>query len=311
MDVISRAIDAVKSKNLNAEIKLDEPMKNHTSFKIGGPVRVMLFPGDSGCLIELLDILGGHGVTPYIVGNGTNILAGDANINKIVINTKKLYNISSTAQDDSTKQEYIDLTVDAGALLSKTAVYALERGFTGLEFAHGIPGTLGGAVVMNAGAYDGEMANVVHSTTVYNAETGKYTLTGAEHEFSYRHSRFSNQQDVVISSVIRLKKGDKELIKRKMDDFNNRRQASQPLDLPSAGSTFKRPKEGYAAAYIEQAGLKGFAIGGAAVSELHAGFVVNRSNASFADTMAVIEHVKKTVLNQFNVELELEVKVLT
>jgi UDP-N-acetylmuramate dehydrogenase len=311
MDAISRAIDAVRSERLDAEILLDEPLKNHTSFKIGGPVNVMLFPKDSDCLVKLLNILGEFGVIPLILGNGTNILASDERIEMLAINTTKLNNVKMTATDNRVLKESVEITAEAGALLSKLAVFAYEQELTGLEFAHGIPGTLGGAVVMNAGAYGGEMVDVIHSTTAYSLEMGLYTVANPEHEFSYRHSRFSNSSDVIISSVLRLAKGDKETIKKKMDEFKTRRQESQPLDIPSAGSTFKRPAEGYAAAYIEKAGLKGCSIGGAAVSEKHAGFIVNNSSASFTDTMALTQHVREVVLKQFGVELEPEVRVIS
>jgi UDP-N-acetylmuramate dehydrogenase len=154
------------------------------------------------------------------------------------------------------------------------------------------------------------MKDVVYNTTVYNRKAGKYTLTAADSDLSYRKSRFTGTEDIVLSSLISLKKGDKENIKQKMSEFAVRRRESQPLDMPSAGSTFKRPKEGYAAALIEQAGLKGYTIGGAQVSEKHSGFIINRGNAKFTDIMAVIEHVQKTVLKQFGIELELEVKIL-
>jgi UDP-N-acetylmuramate dehydrogenase len=163
---------------------------------------------------------------------------------------------------------------------------------------------------MNAGAYGGEMKDVILSTRACNPKTGEFTVTGEEHGFSYRHSRFSDTDDVVLSSVIRLRKSNKENIKSKMDELSARRRESQPLDLPSAGSTFKRPQKEYAAALIEQAGLKGFAIGGAAVSEKHSGFIVNRGDAAYADVMAVIDHVRERVLEQFGIELELEVKIL-
>jgi len=305
MDALSRAIDAVAEKQPGMEIRLDEPMRNHTSFKIGGPVRAMFFPGDAASLAELCEILGEHGIIPVFMGNGSNILACDKQLKIAVVNMLKLNSVELTGT------EYQEITAGAGALLSRIADFACERGLTGLEFAHGIPGSFGGAVVMNAGAYDREMKNVVLSTTAFNTKTGKYTVTGAQHDFSYRHSRFSNTDDVVLSSVVRLQNGDRETIKQKMDELTVRRHKSQPLDIPSAGSTFKRPKEGYTAALIEQAGLKGFTVGGAAVSEKHAGFIVNHGGASFRDVMDVIEHVRKVVFKEFSVELELEVKIIS
>jgi len=310
MDAISCAAKALGQKLPNTEIKIDEPLKKHTSFKIGGPVRLMLFPACADDLVESFKVLSESGITPYIIGNGSNILAVDSALDIVVINTSKLNGIGLVDFDVVGKQTHSFITAEAGALLSKLAVYAYENELTGLEFAHGIPGTLGGAVVMNAGAYSGEMKDVVIETTAFDISAGLYTLTAQEHEFAYRHSRFSDTGDVVLSSVIRLEKGDKISIKQKMDELSVRRRESQPLDLPSGGSTFKRPAEGYASAMIEQSGLKGYTVGGAQVSQKHSGFIVNRGDATFADTMAVIEHVQEVVLRQFGVELELEVKVI-
>ena len=307
---ITKAIEVVKRKLPEVAYKLNEPMRNHTSFKIGGAVRVMYFPESASQLTELCDILSENGVTPLILGNGSNILASDDELDLVAINTSGLSGIELVNTDDTDSQGYGEIAVEAGVLLSKLAVFACECGLTGLEFAHGIPGTVGGAVMMNAGAYDGEMKDVVSSTTAYSMKHGKYSLTAADHEFSYRHSCFSDTNDTVISTKIRLPKGDKKSIQAKMDELGARRREKQPLDLPSGGSTFKRPKDGYAAALIEQAGLKGYTIGGAQVSEKHAGFVVNRGDATFADVMAVIEHVQGVVLERFGVQLEPEIKIV-
>jgi len=331
MDALSQAIDEVAEKHTGMEVRLEEPMKNHTSFKIGGPVRAMFFPGDATGLTGLCDILGSYGIIPVFMGNGSNILACDKQLDIAIVNTLKLNSVeltgaydpdlndgsrdsSANSRDSSANSpvvEYQEITAGAGALLSKLAVFACEHGLSGLEFAHGIPGSFGGAVVMNAGAYDSEMKNVVLRTTAYSTKTGKFTVTGDGHDFSYRHSRFSNTDDVVLSSVVRLRNGDNKTIKQKMDELAVRRHKSQPLDTPSAGSTFKRPKEGYAAALIEQAGLKGFMIGGAAVSEKHAGFIVNHGSASFRDVMDVIEHVRMVIYRELGVELELEIKIIS
>jgi UDP-N-acetylmuramate dehydrogenase len=233
------------------------------------------------------------------MGNGTNLLVGDGAHDKVIINMARLDEIECTGE--------MEITAGAGALLSKLAEFACERGLSGLEFAHGIPGTLGG---MNAGAYGGEISCVVHSTSVYDPEAGVFAITGLEHGFSYRRSRFTDTDEVILSSAIRLGDGDKESIKMRMDELSARRVGTQPLQLPSAGSTFKRPKDGYAAELIEKAGLKGYAIGGAQVSPKHSGFVVNRGGASYSDVMAVIEYVQETVFKQFGVELELEIKII-
>jgi UDP-N-acetylmuramate dehydrogenase len=203
-----------------------------------------------------------------------------------------------------------EITAESGVLLSKLAVFALEHAFSGLEFAHGIPGTLGGAVTMNAGAYGGEMKDIVHKTTAVTQGAHVYDVTGDSHGFSYRHSRYSDTEDIILSSVLQLKKGNPEEIKSRMDELSKKRRESQPLNMPSAGSTFKRPQGGYAAALIEQAGLKGYTVGEAMVSKKHAGFVVNLGSATFRDVMAVIDHVREMVLNQFGIELEPEVKII-
>jgi len=303
MDAISRAIGSAKVGFQDMmTILLDEPLKNHTSFKIGGPVRAMLFPKDLISFTGLCKLLNEYEITPLILGCGTNLLAGDGKHDIVVVKSTESKNIAQSGETE--------ILAEAGAMMSKLAVFASKLGLSGLEFAHGIPGTVGGAVVMNAGAYSGEMKDIVHSTTAYNAKTGEYALTAGEHEFAYRQSRFSNTDNVVLSTKIRLKKGDEECVKRKMDELNARRHQSQPLDMPSAGSTFKRPESGYAAALIEEAGLKGYKIGGAQVSEKHAGFIINRSDATFKDVMSLIEYVQATVQKRFGIELEPEVKII-
>jgi len=311
MDVVARAIRAVISKLPNVIIKIDEPMSDHTSFKVGGPVRVMFFPGSIADLTGVCEVLDMYDVVPFVMGNGSNILAGDSRLDIVVLNTSGVNEFEIVRSGTKDPQGVFDISVDAGALLSKIAVFAYENELTGLEFAHGIPGSLGGAVVMNAGAYGGEMKNVIVRSTVYNTNAGVYTLDAAGHEFSYRQSLFTKSDDVIISSVIRLEKSNKVKIKQKMDELSLRRSKSQPVDMPSGGSTFKRPKESYAAALIEKAGLKGYTIGNAQVSEKHAGFIVNRGGASFNDIMAVIEYVQEVIFRQFGIVLELEIKVVT
>ena len=308
--LITNAIEAIKANMPDVAYKLDEPMKTHTSFNIGGPVHIMLFPGNAASLMALCDLLTGYDIMPLIIGNGSNLLVSDKYHEIIVINTSKINSISIVDSLSTTSQDYCDISVDAGALLSEVALFAYENGLAGLEFALGIPGSLGGAVVMNAGAYGIEMKDVVYSTTAFNSEDGMFILTAEENEFSYRQSRFSKTEDVVLSSVLRLRTGDKPSIKQKMDELSARRNESQPLDLPSGGSTFKRPEEGYAASLIEQAGLKGFSIGGAQVSEKHSGFIVNNGDATFRDVNAVIDHVQDVVFKQLGIQLEPEIKIV-
>ena len=307
MDNISKAINQIKNNHPHIDIKSNEPMRNHTTFKIGGEVRLMIFPETTDGLTDIYDILYTNNITPFILGNGSNILVSDDFHDLVVISTSKLCAVSLLETDDT---EYGDINAEAGVLLSNLAVFVYEKGLTGFEFAHGIPGTLGGAVVMNAGAYGGEMKDVVINTVAYNKDKGIHRLTATDNDFSYRKSRFTSTGDLVLSSTLRLKYGDKQSIKQKIDELSKRRRESQPLDLPSGGSTFKRPKEGYAAALIEQAGLKGYTAGGAQVSERHSGFIVNKGNATFSDVMAVIDHVQETVFKQSGIELESEIKII-
>ena len=310
MDAVSRIVETIRNNHPNVILALDEPLRNYTSFRIGGPVSLMLFPDNASGLMDVCKILDENGIIPHIIGNGSNILASDAKLDIAVVSTSRLNYVGLNVDNDLLRQGLCDIRIEAGALLSKLSVFAYDVELSGFEFANGIPGSMGGAVVMNSGAYGSEMKDVVIETSAFNVRAGRFTVIGEDHDFSYRHSRFTNTDDVVLSSVIRLKKGDKKSIKKKMDELEIRRREKQPMDLPSGGSTFKRPKEGYAAELIEQAGLKGFTIGEAQVSEKHTGFVVNLGNATFSDTIAVIEHVQEAVYKKFNVQLELEVKVL-
>jgi len=303
MDRISMAIETVRSSIPGLNLRLNEPMKNHTSFRIGGPVRAMFFPGSAEELVELCCLLNRFEERPLIIGNGTNLLVDDRK-------QLELTAIKTTGIDTVTQTGETEITAGAGVPLSRLAEFALECGLSGLEFAHGIPGSLGGAVSMNAGAYGSEMKDVVHKTSAYNNTAGKHDITGGQHGFEYRHSRFSGTDDVILSSSVHLQEGDKQKISAKMDELFAQRRENQPLDLPSAGSTFKRPKDGYAGQLIGQAGLKGYTVGGAQVSQKHSGFIVNYGGATFADIMAVIDHVRETVLKRFGIELEPEIKII-
>ena len=302
MDAITRATTEALKKLPVIKHLHSEPMSGHTSFKIGGPVRVMFFPENPDTLVRLCNLLRGYDLTPLTVGNGTNLLVADHAHDVVVIKMTGLGEIQETGD--------AEITAYSGAPLSEIAAFAYGRGLSGAEFMHGIPGTLGGAIMMNAGAYGCEMKDVVHATSALAPETGMFRITGAEHGFSYRSSRFTTTEDVIISSILRLHRDDKESIKARMDGYAGRRSLSQPLEFPSAGSTFKRPKEGYAAELIERAGLKGYSVGGAQVSAKHSGFVINRGAATFSDVMAVIGHVRETVNRLFGIDLEPEVRII-
>ena len=303
MPDLEAAVRAVRGAAPHIEIRPGEALRDHTSFKIGGPVRAMLFPKSAEELALAVSILHGSGIEPLVLGNGTNILAPDGPLELIAVKTAPgLGGIALTGETE--------ITAGSGAPLHKVAAFAAEHGLAGFEFAHGIPGTLGGAVVMNAGAYGGEMGDAVRRTSAVDQNGRPFEVTGDEHRFSYRRSAFSDSKDIVVSSVIGLTKGDPDEIRARMEELARRRRDSQPLNFPSAGSAFKRPEGGYAAALIEQAGLKGFTVGGARVSEKHTGFIVNTGGATYGDVVAVMRHVEETVMRKFGVKLEPEIKII-
>lgn len=284
------------------EVRLDEPMSKHTSFRIGGPVEVMAFPKTREELAKLLQVSALLDEKPAILGAGTNILAPDDGMKGLVICLKD-------ALDGMEQVGETSICVAAGVTMTRAAVFAASIGLSGLEFAHGIPGTVGGGVYMNAGAYGGEICQVCESVDVMDMSGKITTYTAEEMAFSYRHSRLEQTGGIVLSAVFALHKKPEEEIRAKMQDLMNRRKTSQPLDLPSAGSTFKRPVGGYAAALIDQAGLKGFRVGGAAVSEKHAGFVVNIGNATAADVRQLMKQVSEKVYADSGITLEPEVRL--
>lgn len=280
----------------------DEPMAKHTSFRIGGPARRMAFPKTREQLVVLAGLLQEAGIEPLLLGNGTNLLVADEGLDTVVINTSaQLSRVEQTGE--------CELTADAGVSLCQLALFAWKQRLAGLAFAHGIPGTLGGGVVMNAGAYGGELKDVIADVTALYPD-GVRTLTADEMGFSYRHSAFSSGEGIVLGAKLKLEPGDPNAIKAKMDELMARRKASQPLEFPSAGSTFKRPPGHYAGPLIESCGLKGARIGGAEVSCKHAGFVVNAGGATCADVLALMEKVQKTVFDTYGVLLEPEVKIV-
>ena len=281
----------------------DVPLAKHTSFRIGGPARRMAFPRDVSQMVLLMEEAQVCGAAPLVIGNGTNLLFPDEGVDRLVVNTRDMSGVSLDAEGR--------VTAEVGASLARTAVFAQQHGLAGMEFAHGIPGSVGGAVCMNAGAYGGEMRQVVHSAVVLFPEEGIRTLAGEELAFSYRHSLLTDRPDaVVLRAVLTLEAGEPAAIREKMDELMARRKASQPLEYPSAGSTFKRPEGYYAAALIDQCGLKGLTVGGAQVSEKHAGFIINRGGATCADVTALMTEIQKRVWEATGVRLEPEVKVI-
>ena len=286
----------------NIELKMNEPMAKHTSFKIGGGAEVMAFPKNAQELSQVLKASKLLDVKPAILGAGTNVLAPDSGISGLVICLK----------DCLDGMEVLDgnrIRVAAGVTMTRAAVFAANLGLSGLEFAHGIPGTVGGGVYMNAGAYGGEIVQVCESVDVMDMDGNLTTRSNAEMEFSYRHSILEEEGGIVVSAVFRLTPTEPETIKAKMKELQGKRSASQPLDLPSAGSAFKRPVGGYAAALIDQAGLKGYQVGGAAISTKHAGFAVNLGGATAEDVKNLLTQVSDIVFEKSGIRLEPEVRI--
>ena len=282
-------------------VEKDVPLQRHTSFRIGGPARRMAFPDSREQLVILLGLAQECGVKPFILGKGTNLLVADEGLDTLVIKTEQM---SAIRQLDD-----VTLEADAGVSLNRLAVFAQQLGLAGLEFAHGIPGSLGGAVCMNAGAYGGEMKQVVVEVAALCDDGVRY-LAGEEAQFAYRHSLFSDVDAVVLGAKMRLVKDDSAQIRQRMDDLIARRKQTQPLEYPSAGSTFKRPVGNFAGTLIEKTGLKGLTVGGAQVSEKHAGFLINIGGATCADVLELIEQVQKRVYEAHGVQLEPEVKIV-
>lgn len=280
----------------------NENLDKYTSFKIGGPAEFVLFPKDEGGLIECLKILK-HDNIPYIIlGNGTNVLVSDEGFKGAVIILRNTLN--SISVDGNI------VTAGAGATLRDVANFILENSLTGFEFAHGIPGTVGGGVIMNAGAYDGELKNVVRSVRLLDNDLNIRTFSNEEMLFGYRKSIAQDKNYIILSAEFELQDGDKALIKEKMDDFWNRRVTKQPLDMPSAGSTFRRPEGYFAGKLIDDSGLRGFRHGNCGISEKHCGFVVNYGGATAKEVKETIEIVQKVVFDNFGVLLKREVKFI-
>ena len=288
----------------DVKITAEEPMARHTSFRTGGPARRMAFPENGEQVVLLTSFARECGARPIVIGNGTNLLAPDNGLDRLVIAASGLRRVETGPEPDT-------VLAEAGVTLAQAAEFACKRSLTGLEFAHGIPGTAGGAVYMNAGAYGGEMSQVVQEVSVLFPEEGVRLIPGGEMDFSYRHSLLADCPDaVLLYAVFRLTSGDPAAIREKMRELMARRKARQPLEYPSAGSTFKRPEGHYAGALIEQCGLKGLTVGGAQVSEKHAGFLINRGGASSGDVLELIRQVRERVLAETGVRLEPEAHIL-
>ncbi|MCI8590618.1 MAG: UDP-N-acetylmuramate dehydrogenase [Clostridiales bacterium] len=282
---------------------LDEPMQKHTSFRIGGPADYFILPADEAELISTIALMRQAGIPYFIAGNLSNVVFDDAGYRGAVISTEKLNGI-----------KHIDgkLHCGSGASLSAAASTAYKHTLTGLEFAYGIPGTIGGGIYMNAGAYGGEMANVVEQVHCFDCINGKVKeLNRTDCQFDYRYSVFQQSEMVLLSTVLSLQNGDAQAIKEKMDTYMAARKSKQPLSFPNAGSVFKRPKGHFAGAMIEELGLKGTLVGGAAVSQKHAGFIINTGNATCSDVKELVAIIQKKVLSAYGIQLECEIQFVS
>lgn len=282
-------------------IQLAEPMSRHTTFRVGGPADVLVTP-DRSALAQVVALCKKEQTPYYIVGNGSNLLVGDGGVRGVVIETKGAVN--------ALRVEGERIVAGAGVLLSQAASRAASQGLSGMEFAAGIPGTVGGAVVMNAGAYGGEMKDILESVTVLDADCREKVLSVEDLELGYRRSCILKNGYIVLEAVFHLAASDETQIKARMQELAGQRMAKQPLEYPSAGSTFKRPEGYFAGKLIMDAGLRGYQVGGAQVAEKHCGFVINRGGATAADIVKLMEDVKCEVERQFHVTLEPEVKML-
>ena len=302
MDRLEQLLRNLRDRCPELELRTEEPMSRHTTFRIGGPAALMARPTTEEQVLESVKLARENEVPLVVLGNGSNLLVADEGAKVFVVDMTGLNRLERTGERE--------ITAGAGVTLARLASFAAGEGLAGLEFASRIPGTLGGGVLMNAGAYGGEMAQVVRRTRYLTPEGTVKEAVGEEHDFSYRHSVFSQGDKVILSSVLELEPCKAEDIRARMAELAQKRKTKQPLEYPSAGSMFKRPQGHFAAALIEQCGLKGFTVGGAQVSEKHAGFVINRDNATCADVLSLVKEVQRRVKEQTGVKLEMEVRRL-
>lgn len=290
-----------KNIYLDDEIEIKAEMKNHINFKVGGPADILLKPNRVEQVVQSLKICKKNNIPYYVIGNGSNLLVKDGGIRGAVIKLTEMNNIEVNG---------CCIKADCGAMLSDVSTKAFESSLTGCEFACGIPGSVGGAVFMNAGAYDGEIKNIIKEATVIDDEGNLLVMSKDELDLGYRSSKVMREHYIVVGAVFELHKGNKDNIKEKIDELTRKREEKQPLEYPSAGSTFKRPEGYFAGKLIQDSGLKGYTLGGAAVSDKHSGFVINKENATAKDILDLIAYIQKEVKSQFGVELHTEVRVI-
>ena len=303
---ISETITKIRAYVPDDRVLIDEPMSRHTSFRIGGPAAAFITVCDEEELSAVMKIITETGAEHMMIGNGSNLLVSDEGYPGIMI--KLGGDFESIVRDPD---DLLRVRVGAAMLMSRTSAFLTENGLSGFEFASGIPGSIGGAVFMNAGAYGGEIKDVVRSVRVMDADgTNLRTVSGEDMQFSYRHSIAEDEGILILFADMELKEDSPEAIAVRVAELQFKRNSKQPVNYPSAGSTFKRPVGGYAAALIEQSGLKGFSVGGAQVSEKHSGFVINTGGASCEDVLAVMRHVRETVMADSGILLEPEVRLI-
>lgn len=293
--------DLFKDIYLADEIEINSEMKNHINFKVGGPADILLKPKRAEQVVQSLEICKKNNIPYYVIGNGSNLLVKDGGIRGIVIKLTDMNNIEVNG---------CFIKADCGVMLSDLSTKAFENSLTGCEFACGIPGSVGGAVFMNAGAYDGEIKDIIKEATVIDNEGNLVVMSKDELDLGYRSSKVMRENYVVVGAVFEFQKGNKDDIKEKVDELTRKREEKQPLEYPSAGSTFKRPEGYFAGKLIQDSGLKGYTLGGAAVSDKHSGFVINKENATAKDILDLIAYIQKEVKRQFGVELKTEVRII-
>ncbi len=296
-NILVRLQEIVKNEN----IKIEAKMKNYTSFKVGGPADILLTPTSNGEVADIIKLCKSEGIPFYIIGNGSNIVVKDGGIRGVVIKLSKLDKITVLENK---------IIAESGATLGKTSFAARRASLTGLEFACGIPGSVGGALTMNAGAYDGEMSFIVESAIVLDNDGNILRLNKEQLQLEYRNSIVLKKNYVALEVTFALKQGDYEKINNRMEELTKRRRDKQPLEYPSAGSTFKRPEGYYAGKLIQDCELKGVRVGGAQVSIKHSGFIINENDATAQDVLDLIKLVQKTVKEKFNVELHPEIRII-
>ncbi len=288
--------------SIHCAFKEGEPLSAYTTFRIGGPAEMLLFPQDEQTLQKLLVFCKGTDTVPYLIGKGSNLLIADKGLEGVTICTERMQKHELLSKNE--------IVCEAGLSLSRLCLFAQSNALSGLEFAYGIPGSVGGAVFMNAGAYGGEMRDVLSTVTSVDMDGRLHVHSVEDLQLGYRTSVFQKNGETILSAVVKLTRGEPDEIRAKMDEILQRRKDKQPLNLPSAGSAFKRPEGNYAGALIEQCGLKGYSIGGAQVSEKHAGFIVNRGGASAQDVLCLIDYIRETVMQQTGVLLEPEIRCI-